>query len=241
MELVITEKLSTGNKNLSTGKSGKSVKGSHPAIYIKFRYTLQQGADRNNAISEANCMSALLFANASILTVGFEEKDSLGKPTHPHIHFHMLINDLIPNLRGRFKTLMKKNEEEREGNELYSLKQAADVIDANRFFRYPWKQGGRIKHCEKIENLSDFDIPVEIKCAQEEYSRTIQFNNDKVDRSTRANTYDKIVALFKADPPTSLGVIMPRIVNFYVSEGLACNDASYWPDKKHIRLQNDLY
>lgn len=188
-------------------------------IYVKFRYTLSVGENKNSAMAFASG----LFEKAKILTVGYEEKDKLGKPTHPHLHFHMLIDDKIANIRGRWKTICKVNEDDRKGNELYSLAEEKDVLDVNRFFRYVWKQGGRFKHCEKIGELNDFEPDVEMKCAMEEYTRSCQFNNDKVDRSTRANTYDKIVALFTEKPPISLIEVIDRIRDFYILEGLACN------------------
>jgi len=186
-------------------------------IYVKFRYTLGENENKNGS------MFYTLFDKASIITVGYEEKDKLGKPTHPHLHYHMLIDDKIPNIRGRLKTWFKGNEETRSGNELYSLSEEKDIIDVNRFFRYVWKQGGRVRGIEKLGALKDFDVAVEIKCAQEEYSRSCQFNNDKVDRSCRANTYDKIVALLLDKPPTSIKQVVDRIRDFYIKEGLACN------------------
>lgn len=186
-------------------------------IYVKFRYTLDKNENKQTA------MFNTLFEKASIITIGYEEKDKLGKPTHPHLHYHMLIDDKIANIRGRLKTLFKANGEERSGNELYSLAEEKDVLDVNRFFRYVWKQGGRCKYHEKIDKLKDFDVAVEIKCAVEEYARSCQFNNDKVDRSTRANTYDKIVALLLDKPPVSIKEVVDRIRDFYIKEGLACN------------------
>lgn len=186
-------------------------------IYVKFRYTLDKTENKQTS------MFNLLFEKASIITMGYEEKDKLGKPTHPHIHFHMLINDKIANIRGRLKTMFKTNGEERSGNELYSLAEEKDVLDVNRFFRYVWKQGGRLKGYERIKELKDFDVAVELKCAVEEYARSCQFNNDKVDRSVRANTYDKIVALLLDKPPTTIKEVIDRIRDFYIKEGLACN------------------
>lgn len=186
-------------------------------IYVKFRYTLDKGENKKT------CMFNTLFEKASVLTVGYEENDKLGKPTHPHLHFHMLINDKIANIRGRLKTMFKANGEKRTGNELYSLAEEKDVMDINRFFRYVWKQGGRIKTHEKIDELNEFNVDVEIKCAQEEYARSCKFNNDKVDRSVRANTYDKIVALLLEKPPKTIKEVVDRIRDFYIAEGLACN------------------
>lgn len=186
-------------------------------IYVKFRYTLGDGENKKSS------MFYSLFEKASIITVGYEEKDKLGKPTHPHLHYHMLIDDKIANIRGRLKTYFKANDESRSGNELYSLSQEKDVIDHNRFFRYVWKQGGRVRGIEKLGGLKDFNVDVEIKCAMEEYARSCQFNNDKLDRSTRANTYDKIVALLLDNPPTTIKQVIDRIRDFYIKEGLACN------------------
>jgi len=164
-----------------------------------------------------------VFAHAKVMTIGYEEKDKLGNPTHPHIHMHMLIDDKIANIRGRLKTVFKTDGEARKGNELYSLAEEKDVLDVNRFFRYVWKQGGRIKKSEVLGDLIDFDPEIEIKCAIEEYSRSVQYNNDKVDRSCRANTYDKIKLLFIEKPPTSLRQVVDDIRDFYIKEGLACN------------------
>lgn len=191
-------------------------------IYVKFRYTLEKDEKHISAITSFKT----LFSNAKIMTIGFEEKDKLGSPTHPHIHFHMLIPDKIANIRGRLKTLFKLNEEKRKGNELYSLCEEKDVKDVNRFFRYPWKQGGRQTLLENLHGLVDFDVDVEMKCAMEEYSRSCQFNNDKVERSTRPNTYDKIKELFIEKPPLSLIEVIDRIRDFYILEGLACNPAT---------------
>lgn len=203
MELLITEKVN----ELPLG------------IFVKFRYTLAAGEDK---VQSARAFRTT-FAKASIMTLGYEEKDKLGAPTHPHIHLHMLIDDKIANIRGRLKTLFKTDGEERKGNELYSLTEETDVLDVNRFFRYPWKQGGRLTCLERTVLLKDFDIEVEIKCAMEEYSRSCQFNNDKLERSTRANTYDKIKSIFVEKPPTSLKEVVDRIRDFYIQEGLACN------------------
>ena len=186
-------------------------------IYVKFRYTLSEGQSKHSS------MFNTIFEKATILTIGYEEKDKMGKPTHPHLHFHMLINDKIANIRPRLKRLFKLDQDEREGNSLYSLVEEKDVLDINRFFRYGWKQGGRIRNNEKIDLLKDFAVDVELKCAVEEYSRSCQFNNDKLDRSTRANTYDKIKALFLEKPPTTIKECVRRVREFYIRDGLACN------------------
>jgi len=186
-------------------------------IFVKFRYTL-----REKETPDARLFS-FLFDKASIITAGYEVKDKFGKPTHPHIHYHMLINDKIANIRGRLKTFFKAEDETRSGNELYSLAEEKDVKDLNRFFRYVWKQGGRARGVEKLKLLKHFDIDTEVKCAMEEYLRSCQFNNDKIDKSTRANTYDKIVALLLDNPPTTVKQVIDRIRDFYIKEGLACN------------------
>jgi len=187
-------------------------------IYVKFRYTLAED-EKKEQVRYFNSF----FEKATIMTIGYEELDKCGKPALPHIHYHMFIDDKIANIRGRLKTLMKTNGEERKGNALYSLTEEKDVLDINRFFRYVYKEGGRITVGEKIKLLKDFDPAVEVKCSVEERQRSIQFNNDKVERSLRLNTYDKIKELFVAKPPVDLAEVISRITDFYIEEGLACN------------------
>lgn len=208
---------------------------SHPqGIYVKFRYTLDSGENK------LNCLFNTLFEKATIKTIGYEVLDKCGKPTLPHIHIHMFIDDKIANIRGRLKTLFKMNGEERKGNALYSLKEEKDVLDVNRFFRYPFKEGGRIKKGEKIDLLIDFNPDIETKCATEERLRSIQFNNDKVEKSLRLNTYDKIKEDLLTNPPiTPLGVV-GRITDLYIREELAANKKTMGGYATTYCLQKEL-
>lgn len=161
----------------------------------KFRYTLAEEQVQRykhahqSVISEVvELLTSDIEREFTIVTIGYEELNKLGQPTHPHVHIHFRSELTLGTLRKRFQR--KYQLDSRKGNPLYCLSQEEDVQDEQRFFRYPWKQGGRIKRLEKIPK--EWDTKVMLACAAEEQHKQWDLNKKAEEKRNQPSTKDKL-------------------------------------------------
>lgn len=198
--------------------------------FYKFRYTVKPEA---NSATGVHAFSALLGkeavfkAQCMYITAGFEELGKRAEPTQPHWHFKFAIPDVgeneLGNMRKRFQRWAKEDSTEtRKGNFLYSLKEETDIKDFDRFFRYPWKQGGR-RHAGngfKFERLPpNFNTEMQIALAREEQERLweeqIRSYEKKMQPDTRDLLFDYLDAINAETPFTQDIDILEKMCEFY--------------------------
>lgn len=194
--------------------------------YIKLRFTIDEQQKARTFFR-----SILPIEDLDVCVFGFESKDKNGKPTHPHYHCHFAVDtEKHPkvntgSLRKKIQRFLKDSEDERKGNAVYSLTQEKDVLEPQRFFRYPFKQGGRtFLNWEKLPE--DFDIDMQIALAEEEYARMVEQNNKKLDKLLRPNTKDKLFEYLdecKITPQTEKVQILKLILIYYNREEMSAN------------------
>lgn len=174
--------------------------------YVKFRYTLPK-TFQMSTMSEFVSELVKVFRTKSICVAGYEDKNKSGMETHPHIHIHFDTEDAVKNIRERFKTFLKKKEDfrlEETGNsgtqaKVYAMGKPKDeegLLSESRFRRYVWKQGGRIRfNGEKVGNLDEEDIEIEIERARAEYDLNCENRKkalEKAEAKASNSTYAKI-------------------------------------------------
>lgn len=195
----------------------------------KFRYTFPQGTKVDEDSVPVICQKIdefrAVFA-ADYISVGIEELDKFGEQTHLHVHIHFISKKKIDAIRKAVVKVMKSDGEEREGNELYSLKEPKDILSVNRLMRYPFKQSRRgLGYLECFENVlpPDFNLDVQIECACEEWERLVQVNRLKRERSLNPNTFEKFEAYMEDKTYSSLADIAGHIDDFYLKEKMSMN------------------
>lgn len=200
-----------------------------PLHAYKFRYTFPLGTtvtDESlpNIIGSLNKFVKMF--NFTLGTIGIEDLDKFGEQTHLHIHIHCFSEKKIDALRKAFKKLMSTEGEKREGNELYSLKEAKDVDEQKRFLRYPFKQSRRgLGYNALFPNVfpADFDLETQIECACEEWERLVQVNRLKRERSLNPNTFEKFEIYMEDKKYLTLADIADHIDEFYLMEKMSMN------------------
>lgn len=161
----------------------------------KFRYTLAESqverweAAYQPVLNEiVGYLTDNIHEEFSLVTMGYENLNKLSQPTHPHLHIHFRCELTVGTLRKRFQR--RYNLDSRKGNPLYCLSHEEDVQDEQRFFRYPWKQGGRIKRLEKIP--TEWDTKVMLACAAEEQHKQWDLNKKAEEKRNQPSTKDKL-------------------------------------------------
>jgi len=209
---------------------------------VRFRYTLPPNCLPGNIDTTVLNSLIPIFRAENSLTVGYEDKRSDGMPTHPHIHIAFNTKDSLKNIRGRFRTWLKTNADERiDGskgaeNKVYSLTSPKEGIEnLRRHFRYCWKQGGRLKTHEKLGHLDgdEEDIEMEEERAKAEYASTsdaLAKAKAKADKKLENSTYTKIQKscdeIFSLGAAKSLSAIQEVVINVYVQNELSMNTAT---------------
>ena len=198
--------------------------------FFKFRYTVKPGLDPATGVHAYLALfgqDAVFKTRLAYASAGFETLDKMGKETHPHWHFHFALPDVgeneLGNMRKRFQRWIQSDETEtRKGNNLYSLKEEKDVQDVNRFFRYPWKQGGR-RHKGNGFNFEklpkEMEIELEIALAREEQQRQWERNQiayeKKMAPDTRDLLFEYLDRIHAEDPFTQDIDILEKMCEFY--------------------------
>lgn len=160
----------------------------------------------------------------TLVTIGFEKLNKLNQPTHPHVHIHFRTELSVGTLRKRFQRRYKLDD--RKGNPLYCLTQEEDVQDEQRFYRYPWKQGGRIKRLEKIP--AEWDTKVMLACAQEEQVKQWDTNKKAEEKRNQPSTKDKLfeyLDAMRADLTDEKSIFL-KVCEYYNQEEKSANMAT---------------
>lgn len=209
--------------------------------FFKFRYTLKPDAHERTGIHAFLGLMGCEYdsvESGTFVSAGFETLDKFNKPTHPHWHFHFAMKNAtdktIGALRKRLQRYFKTDAETRKGNELYSLSEVDDVNEITRFFRYPWKQGGRRarEHSFCYERLPPemTDINTEIALAREEQSRMWEWNIKKAEKAAQPDTRDKLFEYLdeinEKTKFTDRFTILEKICEFYGSNDKSANKAT---------------
>lgn len=187
--------------------------------HIKIRYTFSENPTKDIIISKLTWL--MCITDYRVCTAGFETKNKLGETTHSHIHFHCHTEKSIGAIRKAMQRQFKEDDEKRKGNQLYSCCVEEDVKDDNRFFRYPWKQGGRITREGMRE--PDLELKMEIALAEEEYARMVEFNQKKVEKSLAPNTFDKLEEYISNKCVNNVEDILAHIDEYYLENKLSMN------------------
>lgn len=208
--------------------------------YLKFRFTPQEELH-----DESNYGAGLMtfvhhITDPLFITCGYEVLNKLGEPAKPHYHFHIATRKSIGAVRKAFQRSDYYKESNVKGNELYSLAEESDVVDQCRFFRYPFKQGGRRRFREIMP--PDFDINVEMKCAQEEYASMVKFNQAKRDKALAPTTCDKIMEYLESFEikPTDDIDILEKMIQYYADKGSAANKQTLLGYINTYKVRNGL-
>lgn len=199
------------------------------ANYIKFRYTFleEKGSPKlTKQLIRIYINDYLKIFDAKHLVVGFERKNNCGEETHPHIHIHFTTEKKIETIRKALTRKWKDEGEERTRASLYCLKQEDDVIDKNRFFRYPLKQGSQ-DFMEVNEYPEDFDVSIERVLAMEHWNTSVEVNRQKLETVlSKESTFDKLVKYLDNLEIKSYELVLKNVLNYYKENKLAMNIAT---------------
>lgn len=189
---------------------------------VKFRFTFEEGNCDDDIVKEV-IAKYMAFTEPVYMTSGFEKLNKLGEPAKPHIHIHIATEKNIAAIRRAFQRHDMYKERSIKGNELYSLAEEKDVNDYCRFFRYVYKQGGRVKFREILP--PDFDLHIEEKCAKEEYASMVKFNQAKRDKALAPTNCDKLMEYLESlEEKLITDVdILEKMIQYYADRGSAAN------------------
>lgn len=189
---------------------------------IKFRFTLPADTSNNDVLCQF-ITTFMGMAEPVFQTIGFEKLNKLAEVVKPHYHIHFATKKTLATIRRAFNRSILYKEAPVKGNEFYSMAEEEDVKDYCRFFRYPWKQGGRVTFREMLP--PEFDARVELACSREEYASMVKFNQAKRDKALAPTTCDKIMEYLEnlQEKPTSDIDILEKMIMYYAERGSSAN------------------
>lgn len=206
---------------------------------VKFRFTPFTDTFDNNA--ECQFISTFMgYAAPVYMTLGFEKLNKLGEPTRPHYHIHIATKKSIGSIRKAFTRTELYQSATVKGNELYSLAEETDVKDLSRFFRYPFKQGGRITFREMLP--PNFDLKIESACAKEEYAAMVKFNQAKRDKALAPTNCDKVMEYLEGlaiKPVTDID-ILEQMILYYAERGSSANKQTLIGYMNTYKVRNNI-
>lgn len=186
-------------------------------IDVKFRYTFSSDeSEIGLAIARAKELYGTLMIDqrtlenkAKEVSIGIEALNKCGEPTAKHLHINFSMADKIGNIRRRIQRFFKSVEEKRKGNDLYSCVEEKDVIDRDRFLRYPFKQCNTanwprenklLKDWNKLPD--DFDYASQSQAAYEEWVRNVDYHIEaRMRRDAKVATRNELVDYLDSQPP----------------------------------------
>jgi len=207
--------------------------------YVKFRYTFEKGPEQKYDGFEEMARDMVrrcknIFRPNTVFTAGYEEKNRLGLPTHPHIHIHFDTKEKIQNVRARFLNAYKdelknrKTGDKGSENKIYAMgvpKEEEGLTSLMRFVRYPWKQGCRISDGEMLPD-DDMDYDAEKMRAESEYNTNKDWHEKakaKAENKAKNSTYAKLKQAAEADRPKSFQQLCELALNVAVENEIAVN------------------
>ena len=207
---------------------------------VKFRFTPQEELHDEHQFQCALTSYVQHITDCEYMTCGYEVLNKLGEPAKPHYHYHLATKKTIGAIRKAFQRGDYYTESNVKGNELYSMSEEKDVIDTSRFFRYPFKQGGRRKFREKLP--PNFELEVEIKCAKEEYASMVKFNQAKRDKALAPTNCDKIMEYLESlsELPRSDLDILEKMIQYYADKGSSANKQTLLGYLNTYKIRNGI-
>lgn len=164
-------------------------------------------------------------------TGGYEWLNKDGEQTHPHIHLHFAFktddqDKLLGTIRKRFQRWSK--DDPRKGNALYSLALEKDIKDYKRFFRYPWKQSGRVVFVgERVPPSMRDEVEKHVEMAQEEQRIVWDVRRKKKEKAMQPGTkeilFDYLDRINDDHKFGSQREILIEIIKFYNQEEKSAN------------------
>lgn len=210
------------------------------AKFYKFRYTYNNEYQNNENVNqlrkwikdsfEDGGVCGLVISKALHYVYGVEHLNKFGEPTKIHAHIHFTSESKIESIRKSLQRWFKDDEEVRKGTELYSLVEEKDVIEVERFFRYPLKQVNF--HITDENNTDRFGYFIGDECnieqmrllAHEEWKKGVEVHLKNRERlCSKDTTYDKLAKYLNEKNCESFKQAIKMIVEFYAQEGMAMN------------------
>lgn len=189
---------------------------------IKFRFTpYTEEFDYNSECQFINEFVGIV--QPEFMTCGFEKLNNLGEPYKPHYHIHIATKKTVGAIRKLFYKTNYYKEAPAKSNALYSLVEEDDVRDLDRFFRYAFKQGGRIPFRESLP--PNFDLKSQLLCAREEYDSLVKFKQAKREKLLSPTTCDKIMEYLEGleVKPINDIDILEQMILYYAERGSSAN------------------
>lgn len=182
--------------------------------YIKFRYDFQNETQHPYAVLYR------MFKVFPVGILGMETFNKYGETIKRHMHLHFVTDEKIETLRKRFIRSGKKEEKD-----IYSLKEEKDVVDINRFYRYPLKQiENQFEYqFDKIPLPPDFDLELQRHLANEEWEKGKQIlSKQRVKADSRQTTYEKIIELVEENSPdfANLLAVKNYVLDYYLDNNI---------------------
>lgn len=152
--------------------------------YIKFRCDMDD-------IDNPNSLVYMLYNGKTdiIGVMGVEKMNKYGEQIKTHLHFHFETEEKVETIRKRF---VRANEKKKN----YSLKMETDVVDLDRFYRYPLKQydPAEFKYLYKFTLPENFDMKLQQLLAYEEWNKGKEIlTKHAVKRDSRLSVYERIL------------------------------------------------
>jgi hypothetical protein len=184
--------------------------------YIKFRYDLKES---EHPIS---ILYRIWKQDFPVGILGIETKNKYGEEIKRHFHYHFMTDEKIETIRRRFTRSSVKDEKDN-----YSMALEKDVIDENKFFRYPMKQYElEYKPLANIKVPENFDLNMQRILANEEWEKGKQIlSRQRVKHDSRQTTYEKILSIIEENCVrfSNLKEIRIYILDYYLENDIPPN------------------
>jgi len=184
--------------------------------YIKFRYDLKES---EHPIS---ILYRIWKQDFPVGILGIETKNKYGEEIKRHFHYHFVTDEKIEAIRRRFTRSAIKDQKDN-----YSMALEKDVVDENRFFRYPMKQyESEYKPLANIKVPENFDLDLQRILANEEWEKGKQILScQRVKHDSRQTTYEKILSIIEENCVRfcNLEEIQDYILRYYLDNKIPPN------------------
>jgi len=193
--------------------------------HIKFRYDFPEDESFTD-MTPYMVIYRLLKVDTAMPTgvVGIESKNKYGEEIKKHMHFHFISDEKLETIRRRFTRSAVEGKKDS-----YSLALEKDVIDDDRFFRYPLKQYSSpfvYPFSSRIPAPTGFDFSIQQLLANEEWEKGKQIlSKNRVKSDSRLTTYEKIIDLIEENSILFFGIsgIRHYILQYYLDNNIPPN------------------
>ena len=158
------------------------------------------------------------------ITGGLEQLDKYGARTFAHVHFHFYSTANKDTMIRAIKNMLKdKYDQQTTGVKRWCFKEATDLRDKERFYRYPLKQVLMPELCSgftKEELLHYHEVAKDVDISR------IQFNSGKEGHMDEKNSiFERLTEKFKNQNPkvSERFPLLKLATQLYVEEGRPIN------------------